>query len=116
MVAVLASACASPVHAQGPPRGGQPGGAEALGVYPENATRVTAIVRRVSGDTLTLEILDARPAQPDRPMGPAVGTLEAVARERVDTALAGSRIEATVSLVGDTRASRWLVFDIRPLP
>jgi len=46
MVAVLAGACASPVHAPAqptPPRGGsQPG--PARGVFPENATRVTAMV------------------------------------------------------------------------
>ena len=116
MVAMLAGACASPVRAQAPRGGAQPGGAEALGVFPENATRVTATVRRVSGDMLTLEIHDAHQARPDRPMGPAVGTIDAVARETVPAGLAGRRVEATVSLVGDTRESRWFVFDIRTLP
>jgi hypothetical protein len=85
-------------------------------VFPENATRVTARVRNVSGNTLTLEIQAARQARPDLPMGPAAGTIEAVSREPLPSGLAGRRIDATVTLVGDTQASRWLVSDIRTLP
>jgi len=118
MVAVLAGACASPVDAPAqpiPPRGGgQPG--PARGVFPENATRVTGIVQRISGTTLTLEIQNARQATPDLPMGPAVGTIEATSREPLPAGLAGRRIEATVTLVGDTLASRWFISEIRTLP
>ncbi len=120
MVAVLAGACASPVQAPAqpaPPRGGsQPGSGPARGVFPENATRVTAIVQKISGTTLTLEIQDARQATPDLPMGPAVGTIDAVSREPLPAGLTGRRIEATVTLVGDTLASRWFIAEIRTLP
>ena len=73
-------------------------------------------MQKVSGDTLTLEILEARQARPDVAIGPAVGTIEAVSRGLLDPALAGRRIEAVVSIVGDTLASRWLISEIRPLP
>ena len=118
MIAVLAGACASPVHAPAqpaPPRGGgQPG--TALGVFPPNATRVTARVQKVAGDTVTLEIEDARQARDDMAMGPANGTIQAIAREPLPAALTGRHIEATVTLTGDTLASRWFVSDIRVLP
>ena len=122
MIAVLAGACASPVHAPSPavgqpapPRGGgQPG--PARGVFPPNATRVTAKVLQVSGDTLTLEIEDARQAQPDVAMGPANGVIEAVSRDPLPAGLAGRRIDAIVTLTGDTLASRWFVSEIRTLP
>ena len=120
VVAALLGASASPVPQAAaqpvPPRGGgQPGG-PALGVFPANATRVTAQVQKVSGHTLTLEIQDARPARSDRPMGPAAGTIDAVSPEPLPAGLAGRRIEATVTLVGDTQSSRWLVSEIRALP
>ena len=111
VVAALLGASASPVPAL-LPTAAQP----ALGVFPANATRVTAQVRKVSGHTLTLEIQDARPARSDQPMGPAAGTIEAVSPEPLPAGLAGRRIEATVTLVGDTQASRWLVSEIRTLP
>ena len=118
MVAALVGACTSSVQAPAqpaPPGGGAPPGT-ALGVFPPNATRVTARVRQVSGDTLTLEIEDARQARADLPMGPANGTIQVVSREPLPAGLAGRRIEATVSLTGDTQASRWFVSDIRMLP
>ena len=94
MVAVLAAgACGPSFPSPGrtasqpvPPRGAQPGPGPARGVFPPNATRVIATVQKVSGDTLTLEILEARQARP------------------------------VVSIVGDTLASRWLISEIRPLP
>jgi len=125
MVAVLAAgACGPSFPSPGrtasqplPPRGAQqPGPGPARGVFPPNATRVIATVQKVSGDTLTLEILEARQARPDVAIGPAVGTIEAVSRGLLDPALAGRRIEAVVSIVGDTLASRWLISEIRPLP
>jgi hypothetical protein len=142
VAAVLAGACASPV-AQAPPgaagqpapnAGALPGPGPALGIYPPNATRVTARVLRRAvyaaeslpprpyvppGTTLyalTIEIQDARQARPDVAMGPAVGTIEAFSRDPLPADLVGQRIEATVTLAGDTRASRWLISDIRPLP
>ena len=118
MVAVLAGACASAVHAPAqpaPPRGGGQLG-PALGVFPANASRVTATVRKVSGNALTLEIQDVRQARADLPMGPAYGTIEAISREPLPAELAGRRIDATVTLVGDTQASQWFVSEIRTLP
>lgn len=125
MVAVLAvGACASPVQApvravgQPPPPGdGQGGGpGPALGIYPPNATRVTAHVVRQTDRTLTIEIQNARQARPDVAMGPAVGTIDAVSRDPLDPSLTGRRIEAVISLVGDTQTSRWFISDIRTLP
>src|SRR5438093_5170386 len=125
MVAVLAAgACGPSFPSPGrtasqplPPRGAQqPGPGPAGGVFPPNATRGFATVQKVSGDTLTLEILEARQARPDVAIGPAVGTIEAVSRGLLDPGLAGRRIEAVVSIVGDTLASRWLISEIRPLP
>ncbi|HEU5194596.1 MAG TPA: hypothetical protein VFW70_07630 [Methylomirabilota bacterium] len=123
VVAALVVASASPVTSlypaaaqPVPPRGGgQPRG-PALGVFPANATRVTARVQKVSGNTITLEIEDARPARPDLPMGPAAGTIEAVSSEPLPAGLTGRHIDAMVTLVGDTQASRWLVSEIRTLP
>ncbi len=145
MVAVLAvGACASPVpsppraESQAPPRpggGAQPGRGPALGVFRENATRVTAIVRDqrtyaidslppkpavgepgTSIQALTIEIQNARAARGDVPMGPAAGTIEAFSRDPLPAIAVGQRIEATVTLIGDTLASRWLISDIRILP
>jgi hypothetical protein len=125
MVAVLAAGAYGPsfpsprsVASQPlPPRGAQPGAGPARGVFPPNATRVTATVQKVSGDTLTLEILQARQARPDMAIGPAVGTIDALSREPLDPALAaGRRIEAVVSIVGDTLASRWVISEIHILP
>jgi len=141
MVAVLAGACASPVQAPAPvvaqptpPRGGgQPG--PARGVFPENAARVTAKVLAqktyrsdslpaypyvgelpATLDALTIEIQDARPARADVQMGPAIGTLEAFSRTPLPPGLTGQRIEATLTLAGDTLASRWFISDVRTLP
>ena len=124
VVAALVGASTVPLHplfqasAQPtlPRGGGQPSQGPALGVFPENATRVTAMVQNVSGNTLTLEIQAVRQARPDLPMGPAAGTIQAVSREPLPSGLAGRRIDATVTLVGDTQASRWFVSDIRTLP
>src|SRR5215813_14316966 len=107
MVAALVGASALPLPAlypaaaqPVPPRGGSQPGGPALGVFPANATRVTAQVQKVIGSTITLEIQDARPARPDLPMGPAAGTIEAVSPEPLPAGLAGRRIEATITLVG----------------
>jgi hypothetical protein len=126
LVAVVAvGACASPLQAPPfatgqplPPSGGaQPGrGLPPLGVFPPNETRVVGRVLAATGSSVTLEILDARPARPDIAMGPAVGTIDAVARDPIDRALVGRRIEAVLTLIGDTRSSRWLVTEIRTLP
>jgi hypothetical protein len=96
--------------------GAQPGSGPALGIFPPNATRVTAKVQKVSDDTVTLEILDARQARPDVAMGPAAGTIEAVSREPLPAGLVGRRIEATITLAGDTQASRWFISEIQSLP
>jgi hypothetical protein len=118
VIAMLAGACAAPAHSPSPALGqpAPPRGGTALGVFPPNATRVTATVQKVNGDTLTLEIHDVRQARPDLPMGPAYGTLTAVSRESLSPGLAGRRIEATVTLVGDTQKSQWFVSEIRTLP
>lgn len=96
-------------------------GAPALGIYPQNATRVTAhVLRQHTYATepryaVTLEIESARQARADLPMGPAAGTIEAFSREPLAAALAGRRIEAVVTITGDTLASRWLISDVRVL-
>jgi hypothetical protein len=143
LVAVLAGACASPVHAPSPaigqpipppPPGGGPRSGPPLGVFPPNATRVTgrvlahavkaaehidaqpAIEPGTRLDALTIQIQDARAARPDVAMGPAAGTIEVFSRDPLDPALVGKRIEAVITLTGTTRASRWLISDIRTLP
>jgi len=106
----------------------------ALGVFPPNATRVVAkvlkhgtataeylpaqpeIAEGTTLDVLTLAIEDTRQARPDLPVGPATGTLEVSSRDRLSPALVGHHIEAILTIVGTTRASRWLISDIRPLP
>ena len=135
---LLLGAAVSVVDAAGsaPGPSPRPGGRSgpALGVFPANATRVTArVVARktyavdslagrpaidVSGssiEALTLEIQEARPARPDVAMGPAAGTLEALSREPLPAIAVGQRIEATVTVVGDTQAHRWLISDVRVL-
>jgi hypothetical protein len=143
MIAVVAGACASPVPAPTPalsqprPPAGtdQPGQGPALGVFPPNATRVTAkvLAQRTykteslpadpyvgelppTLDAVTLEIEDARPARANVAMGPAVGTFEAFSRDRLPAGLAGRRIEATLILAGNTLAHRWFISEIRTLP
>ena len=139
MVAVLAGVCASPVHAPAqpmPPRGGgQSGSGPERGVFPENLTRVTAkvIAQKTyktdslpaypyvgelppTVDAVTIAVQQARPARPNVETGPAVGTLEAFSRTPLPPGLAGRDIEATLTLAGDTLASRWFISDIRTLP
>jgi hypothetical protein len=67
-------------------------------------------------DAVTIEIEHARPARPGVEMGPAVGTLEAFSRTPLPPGLTGQRIEATITLAGDTLASRWFISDIRTIP
>ena len=137
VVALLVGVSVSPAHASAsaprPPRHGPTSG-PALGVFPVNATRVTArvVARKTyaadalpdrpsidaagpSIEALTLEVQEARPARPDVAMGPAAGTLEAFSREPLPSIAIGQRIEATVTLVGDTQAHRWLISDVRVL-
>ena len=128
VLAVLAlAACARPVHAA-------PGAGPALGVFPPNATLVTATVLGQGTTTadylpaqpdipagttlhsLTLDVQTARQARGDRPVGPAAGVIEVVSTQPIAGGLVGRRIEAELTLVGTTRASRWLISHIRPLP
>jgi len=67
-------------------------------------------------DAVTIEIENARPARPGVETGPAVGTIEAFSRDPLPPGLTGRRIEATVTLTGDTLASRWFISEIRTLP
>ena len=65
---------------------------------------------------LTIEIQAARQARPDVAMGPATGVIEAYSRQPVPAGIVGRRIEAVLTLVGTTRANRWLISEIRTLP
>jgi len=103
-------------------------------VFPLSATHVTAKVLRQGSapvaylpsqpdipdgtvlPTLTIEIEAARQAHQDIAMGPANGLIEAYSRAPVPVGIVGRRIEAVLTLVGTTRASRWLISEIRPLP
>ena len=117
-----------------PPAPAAQAGRPALGVFPPNATRVTATVVRQgttvaeylpaqpdvpAGTTLpslTIEIQTASQARVDLPVGPAVGVIDVVSREPLPPALIGRRIDAEITLVGTTRASRWVISHIRALP
>ena len=66
--------------------------------------------------SLTIEIQTARPARQDIAMGPATGVIEAYSSAPLPAGIVGRRIEAVVTLVGTTRASRWLISEIRTLP
>jgi hypothetical protein len=68
-----------------------------------------------SVEALTLEIQEARQARPEVSVGPAAGTIEAFAPDPLPPVTAGQRIEATLVLIGDTQAHRWLVSDVRVL-
>jgi hypothetical protein len=133
-VLVGSGACTATSLVQSPPGGpGQAPAGPALGVYPPNATRVTARVLKQAvytaaappsgpaippGTTLhalMLQIQDARPARADVAMGPAVGVIEAFSPAPLAPGLVGRRLEATVTLAGDTASSRWFISDIRIL-
>jgi hypothetical protein len=138
-VGAFTSPVQGPARAAGqasPPRGGtQPGPGPALGVFPPNATRVVARVVAqktykadslvgeppvgapgTTVDAVTLAIEQASQAQPEVPVGPAVGTIEAFSRAPLPRGLVGRHVEAIVTLAGNTLASRWFVSEIRPLP
>jgi hypothetical protein len=66
--------------------------------------------------SLTIEIQTASQARVDLPVGPAVGVIDVVSREPLPPALIGRRIDAEITLVGTTRASRWVISHIRALP
>jgi hypothetical protein len=126
-LAVLAlAACAGPVHAA-------PGAGPALGIFPPNATLVTATVMGQGTTTavylpsqpdipagatlhsLTIDVQTARQARGDLAVGPAAGVIEVVSPQPIAAGLVGRRIEAELTLVGTTRASRWMISHIRPL-
>ena len=127
VLAVLAlAACARPVQAA-------PGAGPALGVFPSNATLVTATVMGQGTTTavylpsqpdipagatlhsLTIDVQTARQARGDLAVGPAAGVIEVVSPQPIAAGLVGRRIEAELTLVGTTRASRWMISHIRPL-
>ena len=125
-----------PVAAQpvAPPAPAAQPGRPALGVFPPNATRVIAKVLRqgttvaeylpsqpdvpagMTLPSLTIEIETAHQARADLPVGPAVGVIDVVSREPIPAVLIGRRIDAEITLVGTTRASRWVISHIRTLP
>jgi len=127
VLAVFAvAACVGSVHAAS-------GAGPALGVFPANATLVTAKVMRQGTTTadylpaqpdipagatlhsLTIDVQTARQARGDLAVGPAAGVIEVVSPQPIAAGLVGRRIEAEITLVGTTRASRWMISHIRPL-
>jgi hypothetical protein len=101
---------------------------------PPNASRITATVRHVGAQAT--EGTSTAPAPSDRPLSsltidvevsaPASSELqsfavpgqriEALSRETVPVDLVGQRVEATLSLAGDTRGVRWWISDVRRRP
>ncbi len=104
----------------------------ALGIIPANASLVVGTVLTSTVWTPS-ELIDSRPplrpdrtwysirlrsesitqAQPDLPSMAEPGVIEAFLRDPLPSELLGARVEARLELVGDTRASRWWVANIR---
>ena len=104
----------------------------ALGIIPANASLVvgTVLTRTVwapgtllgSQPPLPLDrtryssqlwIESVTQARPDLPSMAEPGVIEASSGEPPSSELLGSRVEARLELVGDTRATQWRISDIR---
>ena len=103
---------------------------------PPNVSHVLAIVRKISPwspgalrgvrppialdrtfYSLTLEIVASRAERPEvENLARPGGAIEAFSAEVPPETLLFQRIEATLTLTGDTRGVRWWIYDIRELP
>ena len=125
MLACVFTAVAAVAWAEGPP-------SPALGIIPANASLVVATVltRTVWAPgtllgsrpplppdrtwySIRLQIESVTQARPDLPSMAEPGVIEAFSGEPLSSELLGSRVEARLEFVGDTRATRWWVADIR---
>ena len=125
MLACVFTAAAVATWAEEPP-------SPALGIIPANASLVvgTVLTRTIwTPDTLLgsqpplppnrtwysiqLRIESVIQARPDLPSMAELGVIEAFSGEPLPSELLGSRVEARLELVGDTRATRWRISDIR---